>query len=332
MNEETILEVQHLSKSYGPFEAVKDVSFSVGRGQVLGFLGPNGAGKTTIMKILTGFHFPTAGTALVEGLSVEDYPLEVKRRIGYLPENVPVYGELSVEEYLGFIADARKIGKAEREGRMDKAIEACGLGDFRKRRIETLSKGYRQRTGLAQAIMHDPSILILDEPTTGLDPNQIIEIRSLITELGKSKTVILSTHIMQEVEAMCSNVLILNEGRIAAQGTPAEISETLRGGNTWALTIKSTDALRAGVGAGLALPFNGASEGAITETNVNNVYNLTITMPRSENEADEMAQAEQISDWAVGKGYKILGMRQNRLSLEDIFVKLTGDDKEAGND
>ena len=239
-----MIEVENLFKNYGNIEAVRDVSFSVGRGQVLGFLGPNGAGKTTIMKILTGYHFPTRGQAKIDGVSVEEEPWETKKRIGYLPEGNPLYGDLSPEEYLSFIASARLIPKGERKKAVDAAIAACGLGEHRSRRIGSLSKGYRQRTALAQAIIHDPDILILDEPTSGLDPNQIIEIRSLIREMGKSKTVILSTHIMQEVEALCTRVLILNEGQIAAQGTPAEIAGTIKGGSlgAWELYLKGAKA------------------------------------------------------------------------------------------
>ena len=168
------IEVKNLSKNYGNVRAVTDVSFSVGDQQVLGFLGPNGAGKTTVMKILTGFHFPASGTVFVDGLSVEEQPLEVKKRIGYLPENVPLYCDLTVDEYLAFSARVRCIPKQQQKAAIDKSLEACVLTGFRGRRIETLSKGYRQRLGLAQAILHDPPILILDEPTTGLDPNQII--------------------------------------------------------------------------------------------------------------------------------------------------------------
>jgi ABC-2 type transport system ATP-binding protein len=233
-----MIEVRNLTKHYGSVEAVKDLSFAVGKDQVLGFLGPNGAGKTTVMKILTGYHFPSAGTALVDGIDVQEEPEEVKKRIGYLPESVPLYGDLTVAEYLGFIAEARLIPAGERKRAIDAAVSSCGLRSHQSRRIENLSKGYRQRVGLAQAIIHDPPILILDEPTTGLDPNQIIEIRGLIKGLGERKTVILSTHILQEVEAICSRVLIINEGRIAAQGKPEEIAGTLKGGDTWELILK----------------------------------------------------------------------------------------------
>jgi ABC-2 type transport system ATP-binding protein len=316
-----MIEVHGLSKRYGPVEAVRDVSFSVGKDQVLGFLGPNGAGKTTIMKILTGYHYPSRGTALVDGISVEDFPEETKKRIGYLPESVPLYGDLSPAEYLGFIAEARLIPRADRKQRLEEALEACGLPQVRNKRIETLSKGYRQRLGLAQAIIHDPPILILDEPTTGLDPNQIIEIRSLIKELGKRKTVILSTHILQEVEAVCSEVLIINEGRIAAQGRPEEIAGTMKGGDSWELTLKGAYAHTLPerllqLGEGVAPASLEEQDGGTIE--------LRFFLPAAE-AAEQEAEGERIFDWAVAQGYKILRMNRKRLSLEDIFVKLTNE-------
>jgi ABC-2 type transport system ATP-binding protein len=302
-------------------EAVKDVSFSVGTDQVLGFLGPNGAGKTTIMKILTGYHFPSAGTALVDGISVQEDPVAVKSRIGYLPENVPLYGDLTPREYLVFIARARLIPREEREGKILTALESCGLKQVKDKKIETLSKGYKQRVGLAQAILHDPPILILDEPTTGLDPNQIIEIRGLIRDLGRRKTVILSTHILQEVEAVCSRVLILNEGRIAAQGSPEEIAGTMKGGDTWELVLKGTDAAALRDAGGL--PGDPGQEGI--SDGPGGTVNVRFFLPSGEAGA-EWADGERIFDWAVSRRLKILRMDRKRLSLEDIFVKLTGEE------
>ncbi|MDR1059026.1 MAG: ATP-binding cassette domain-containing protein [Treponema sp.] len=319
-----MIEVQGLTKRYGNIEAVKDVSFSLGRDQVLGFLGPNGAGKTTIMKIITGFHFPSGGSVFVEGVSVQEDPVEVKKRIGYLPESVPLYGDLTVEEYLSFIAAARLIPGKEQKKAMGAALSSCGLEQVRGRQIETLSKGYKQRVGLAQAIIHDPAILILDEPTSGLDPNQIIEIRSLIKELGKRKTVILSTHILQEVEAVCSRVLIINEGRIAAQGTPEEIAGTMKGGDTWELVLKGPAgpgellSRLKGLGEDLGSP---AAEGRGDGT-----LDVSFFIPGEEGGA--LGNGERIFDWALSSGYKILGMNRKKLSLEDIFVKLTSEAKE----
>ncbi|MCL2441903.1 MAG: ATP-binding cassette domain-containing protein [Treponema sp.] len=320
MNVNAKIEVKNLSKQYGNVKAVTDISFSLGDQQVLGFLGPNGAGKTTVMKILTGFHFPSSGTAIIDGIPVDENPLEVKKRIGYLPENVPLYGDLTVDEYLSFAAEAHSIPKKQRLSAINKSLEVCGLMPYRGRKIETLSKGYRQRTGLAQAILHDPPILILDEPTTGLDPNQIIEIRSLIKDLGKRKTVILSTHILQEVEAICTQVLIINEGRIAAQGRPDEIADSLKGGDTWELGFKVTDGNADTVRDKLSLL--GQVSNVLVETTPEGFVYARFFMP--EKEKHDTDPGEVIFDWAVNNGFKILEMNRKKLSIEDIFVKLTG--------
>jgi len=324
-----MIEVENISKNYGSFEAVKDVSFSVGREQVLGFLGPNGAGKTTIMKILTGYHFPTRGLVKIDGVSIEEDPVEIKKRIGYLPESNPLYGDLNPDEYLNFAASARRLKREERKKAVDAAVIACGLEGHRKQRIESLSKGYKQRVGLAQAIIHDPDILILDEPTSGLDPNQIIEIRSLIRELGKRKTVILSTHILQEVEAVCGRVLILNEGSIAAQGTPEEIAGTMKGlgsRDSWELYLKG--ALASDVSDRLS-GLNAEIGDISAETLENGIVRLGFAIqnsgPGAEKEGDYSLDGELIFDWAVSRGYKIVGMTRKKLSLEDIFVKLTNE-------
>ncbi|MDR2922212.1 MAG: ATP-binding cassette domain-containing protein [Treponema sp.] len=286
-----MIEVRNLTKNYGNVKAVQNVSFSVGKEQVLGFLGPNGAGKTTIMKILTGFHFPTSGSALVDGIRIDDDPVEVKKRIGYLPESIPLYEDLTVDEYLAFIAEARLIPAQERKKAVDGCLEACGLQQYRGRKIDTLSKGYRQRTGLAQAILHDPPILILDEPTNGLDPNQIIEIRSLIMELGKRKTVLLSSHILQEIEAICPQVLIINEGKIAAQGTTEEIAGTMKGGDTWELMLKGPDTMTANAVKDRLRGLGGGNAAVTPVTSVtaeetgNGVVKLVFSMP-AHNAAD----------------------------------------------
>lgn len=312
-----MITVQDITKRYGNFSAVKGVSFSVGRDQVLGFLGPNGAGKTTIMKILTGFHFPDEGSVSIDGLSALENPAEVKKRIGYLPENAPLYGELTTNEYLSFVADARRIPKTARKNAVESAASLCGLDQVAGKKIETLSKGFRQRVGLAQAIIHDPAILILDEPTTGLDPNQIIEIRGLIKKLGEKKTVILSTHILPEVEAVCSQVLIINNGRIAAQGKPEEIAGGIKGADTWELTLKGAGVddikekfARLGVTIGNAEENDG-----------------TIRVHFSV-QSDSCVDGERIFDWAVDEHLKILAMSLKKVSLEDIFVRLTDSQKE----
>jgi ABC-2 type transport system ATP-binding protein len=310
---------------------------------VLGFLGPNGAGKTTIMKILCACHFPSQGHAKIDGIPVEEYPEEIKKRVGYLPESAALYGDMSPEEFLCFVASARLIPRKERREAGDWASAACGLEAHRTQRTESLSKGYKQRLALAQAIIHDPPILILDEPTSGLDPNQIIEIRSLIRELGKRKTVILSTHILQEVEALCSRVLILNEGSIAAQGTPEEIARSIgsgRGKSAWELYLKGAEAadMESRL-ARLALPAWASLFGVAAETLEHGIVRLCFTidstadsgsLPGGEarpatRERSGVESGALIFDWAVSQGYKITGMAQKKLSLEDIFVKLTAD-------
>jgi ABC-2 type transport system ATP-binding protein len=282
------------------------------------------------MKILTGYHFPSRGVALVGGISVQDNPVEVKKRIGYLPENVPVYGELTVDEYLSFIADARLI--ADRQKAKEAAVVSCGLEQVTGKKIETLSKGYKQRVGLAQAIIHDPPILILDEPTSGLDPNQIIEIRSLIKKLGERKTVILSTHILQEVEAVCSQVLILSEGHIAAQGTPEEIAGNLKGTDTWDIMLKGADVEM--IKEKLSRLVSIAHSNEIKLNTVADVGNGVVKASFSvaAGGTGYGVDGERIFDWAVAEQIKILGMNQKKISLEDIFVRLTTETQTADVD
>jgi ABC-2 type transport system ATP-binding protein len=218
-----MIDVTDLDKSYGPVQALKGVSFRVDAGEIIGLLGPNGAGKTTMMKILTGYLQPTAGTAIVDGLDVVSHPLQVQERIGYLPENAPLYPELSVQRYLQMIAELRQIPEEERRARLSSAIRATGLAHQLTRPIGHLSKGYRQRVGLAQAIVHRPKLLILDEPTIGLDPTQIVEVRHLIRDLACESTVLLSTHILSEVEAICDRVIILLNGEVRADAHLADL-------------------------------------------------------------------------------------------------------------
>lgn len=218
-----MISVQGLSKRYARTVAVDNISFEVQKGQIVGFLGPNGAGKTTTMRILTCFLPPTTGSAQVAGFDVLEAPMEVKKRIGYLPETPPVYPEMEVGEYVSFVGKLKGLSGANLRKRVDEVCERCAVADVQKKLIGKLSKGYRQRVGLAQAIIHNPDVLILDEPTAGLDPNQIREVREMIRRLGENKTILLSTHIMQEVEAMCSRVIFINEGRVRFDGTPEEL-------------------------------------------------------------------------------------------------------------
>jgi ABC-2 type transport system ATP-binding protein len=325
-----LIELRELRKSYGGVEAVRGVSFTTETGSVLGLLGPNGAGKTTIMKVITGYHFATSGTAVVDGIDVAEDPIAVKRRVGYLPESVPLYQDLTVAEYLDFAADARGIDAGRGAGgaraqAIERAIVACGLAGVYRKRVEELSKGYRQRLGLAQAILHDPPILILDEPTTGLDPNQIIEIRELIRSLGRSKTVILSTHILQEVEAICSNVIILNEGKVAAQGAPSEIGETLKGEERIRIRFKAAREADGGFDQKRLSGIPGIRSVASFRAESPSVFAAEISMPPVSVVADAAEAGETVFDWAVANGLKVLELERRRLSLEEIFVKLTSE-------
>ncbi len=319
-----------LVKSYGRTEAVRGVSFEVNRGDILGLLGPNGAGKTSIIKILTGYHFPDGGSAMVEDLDVGEHPLEIKRLIGYLPESAPLYPDQNPEEYLSFVADARGLEGAARKAAIEKAVAACGLSSVWRKPVEELSKGFRQRLGLAQAILHDPPVLILDEPTTGLDPNQILEIRNLIMELGKEKTVIISTHILQEVEAVCSSVVILNEGLVAAQGTPEEIGEALKGEERLGFRIKARnhalclEDFRALLGTipGIRAILRCEGDGSPAfAAEISFAKAGTAIGHGGDQGADEFGEA--VFDWAVSRDLVLLELSRRRLSLEEIFVKLT---------
>ena len=315
-----MIEADRLVKRYGPFEAVKGVSFRVEKGQVIGLLGPNGAGKTSIMRVLTCFHFPTSGTARVNEHDVTTQPHLVRASIGYLPENAPAYDDMKVREYLGFISDVRGLSGAVRAERLEMVATTVGLTEVWGREIRRLSKGYRQRVGLAQAIIHEPSVLILDEPTSGLDPNQIVEIRALIKDLGREKTVMLSTHILQEVEALCRRVLIMNAGQLIAQGTPEEIGRGMKERTALVVTLKAP------------VP----SEAASALSGVAGVRSVSALRPASGDRVEVDLDlepgadaSEAVYDWAVAHGCKILGMRTERASLEELFARLTAGKKDA---
>ena len=231
----------NLTKVYGTQKAVDDISFEMNTGEVLGFLGPNGAGKSTTMRILTGYLSPTAGTASLDGYDIHEHPQEVRRRIGYLPENTPLYTDMPVVDYLRLSADLQAVPQDKAPQRIQEMMDVCGLGPERHKRIGELSKGFQQRVGLAQALLHDPPVLILDEPTTGLDPNQIAEIRELIKEIGKEKTVMLSSHILKEVEMTCDRILIIDQGQIVADGPTEELRQQFMGGTRLRVRIDVSD-------------------------------------------------------------------------------------------
>lgn len=240
-----LIEVQSLRKRFGSVLAVDDVSFQVNRGEVLGFLGPNGAGKSTSMKIITGYLPPTSGTAVVCGFDIRRNPVEAKRKIGYLPEGAPLYGDMTPEGFLAFIARIRGLTGDLKKRRIEEAIGRMHLEEVLSRRIETLSKGFRRRVGLAQAILHDPDVLILDEPTDGLDPNQKHDVRELIRSMGGNKAIIISTHILEEVDAVCDRAIIIDRGRLVSDGTPAQLHARAREHNAVALRVAADDAQRA---------------------------------------------------------------------------------------
>jgi ABC-2 type transport system ATP-binding protein len=236
-----MIEVKNLSKYYGSITAINDISFNISQGDIIGFLGPNGAGKTTTMKILTCFMRPTKGSVKIGGYDIYDAPIEVKKLIGYLPESNPLYYDMKVINYLKYIGKLKELSDKDLNKQIDSVIDKCGLEEVFNRKIGNLSKGYKQRVGLAQAIISDPPILILDEPTSGLDPNQIIEIRELIKDLGKEKTVILSTHILPEVETTCNRIIIINNGRLVADGTKEELSRAKEDVYNFILSVKYSD-------------------------------------------------------------------------------------------
>ncbi len=307
-----MIEVEGLTKRYGRATAVDNVTFRVQKGEILGFLGPNGAGKTTTMRILSCYLPPTDGTAKVAGHDVFEEPLEVKRRVGYLPETPPLYIDMEVVTYLDFVAKIKGVVPGERRGRIDDAMEKVRLSDVKNKLIGKLSKGYRQRVGLAQAILHNPEVLILDEPTAGLDPKQIIETRELIKGLGGEHTIILSTHILPEVEMTCGRVVIINKGRVVAEDTPAALTQRLKGAGLLRLETGGAGAdmqetLRLVPGVARVHASSGAEGHQVFEV---------------EAEAGRDVRAE-LSRAVVQKGADLLGLSQVGMSLEDIFIHLT---------
>ena len=313
-----MIQVEGVTKRYGPKTAVSNISFEVERGEIVGFLGPNGAGKTTTMRILTGFLPPTQGAASVAGFDVGKSPIEVKRRIGYLPESPPLYPEMEVGDYLRFVAAIKRIPKKEIPRRVDAVLERTATGAVRDLLVGKLSKGYRQRVGLAQALIHSPEVLVLDEPTSGLDPKQIIEVRGLIRSLAGEHTILLSTHILPEVAGTCGRVIIINEGRIEASDTPENLTAQLQGANSLLLDI--------------AGPAEEVRERLELDLAVRNVVEHEArdgrTVWRVEADKDENL-TRRLAEAVVTSGWGLYGMQSLGLSLEDIFLKLTSDEAAA---
>jgi len=312
----TVIRADGIRRAYGSFEALRGLSFAVQSGEIVGLLGPNGAGKTTCMKILTGYLAPTGGTATVCGIDVLEDPLGVQRQLGYLPEGAPVYDEMSVEPYLAFVATVRGLGRAERARAIERVAEQCGLRDCLSQRISTLSRGFRQRVGLAQALLHEPRVLILDEPTTGLDPNQIVEIRGLIREVGQTRTVILSTHILSEVQVTCDRVLIIHEGQLVADDRTDRLTESVSGRIlTVGLGAGKVDADRATLKAQLAgLP--GVTE-VVAAPPVDERHRFTLYAGSDVRDA--------VFHWAVARGHVLVELKAETRDLEEVFRRLTRD-------
>src|SRR3990172_4813950 len=312
-----MIEVEGLTKYYGLLPAVKDISFQVERGEILGFLGPNGAGKTTTMRILTCFIPPTSGQVRVAGYDIYKHPLEVRRRIGYLPENVPLYNDMTVTSYLFFVAEIKGIKRRERQRRVEETIRDCGIAEVRNRLIGKLSKGYRQRVGIAQALLSDPEVLILDEPTIGLDPKQIIEIRSLIKGLGGRRTVILSTHILPEVSMTCQRVIIINEGRLVAVDTPQNLTAQLQRSQQFIVRIGGPEKeVLSEVG-----KINSVSRVAVKESESNGINSYLVEFKKDSDGGKDIPPVIVRKNWALYE------MRPIGMSLEDIFIKLVTEEK-----
>jgi len=310
-----VIEVQHLTKRYGRVTAVDDVSFRVERGEILGFLGPNGAGKTTTMRVITGYMPPTQGTVVVAGFDVFDQPVDAKRRTGYLPETPPLYPDMTVREYLSFVAQIKGVPKNERLTRVRDVMKRTWIADMSERQCGKLSKGYRQRVGLAQAVLHNPDVLVLDEPTAGLDPKQIIETRQLIKELAGTHTIVLSTHILPEVAQTCQRVVIIAKGRVVAVDTPDNLTRRLSGAETMYVLVDApgqdaAQALQAVAGV-TAVKAAEQHEGAV---------GFEVESSRGQDIRRQLANA------VVTKGWGLLELRPMRMSLEEIFLQVTTED------
>jgi ABC-2 type transport system ATP-binding protein len=307
-----VIEVQNLTKRYGRVTAVDDVTFRVEAGEILGFLGPNGAGKTTTMRILTGYIPATEGKALVAGFDVFDQPLEAKRRTGYLPEAPPLYPDMTVAEYLTFVSKIKGVPSSERRQRVETVMERTRVTDMAKRHCSKLSKGYKQRVGLAQTLIHNPEVLILDEPTAGLDPKQINETRQLIKELAGDHTIILSTHILPEVSQTCQRVVIINKGRVVAVDTPENLTGRLRGSETMYVQVDAGGA-DAATALGRVTGVTRVAESGRTD----GVVGYEVESGQGQDVRRELART------VVSNGWGLLELRPLRMSLEEIFLSLT---------
>ena len=306
-----MIKAEGLTHYYGPYPAIQDVSFGVRKGEILGFLGPNGAGKTTTMRIITGFIPPTRGKVTLDGFDVVEQSLEARRRVGYLPETVPLYTDMTVTSYLRYMGTLRGMSPRAIKARLGDVVDVCRLGDYRKTQIGKLSKGFRQRVGIAQAIIHEPQVLVLDEPTIGIDPIQVVETRKLIQELGRNQTVVLSSHILPEVSMICDRVLIIDEGRIVAEDTPKNLAAGLQG----------VDRLLVEVGgpAAQVLPVLRDIAGVtdVTLVNEDGRHTYTIHAQPGKDLRDDISRA------VISNGWSLRGLQMVGMSLEEIFLRLT---------
>lgn len=311
---QNMLDVHNLSKDFGPVKAINDLSFSVKKGEIFGFLGPNGAGKTTTMRILTGFLPATAGDFVIDGLESKKNDLLIRKKIGYLPETTPLYGDMFVDEYITYVGKIRGIPKGKLQKAVEKMLTVCGLTHMRKRYVSKLSKGYRQRVGLAQAMLHEPDLLILDEPMSGLDPNQIVEIRELIKEIGKTKTVIYCSHILSEVAATCDRIMIVKNGKKVVQGTTEELTDMCDTHKLFVLTVEASkeDLLRSLQ----ELDFEFTSEISTSGS----LATLRLTTEASGNISKKLYAIVKQQGWELNELYK------KQLSLEEVFTRLTKED------
>ena len=307
-----MIKVEHLVKAFGPRKAVDDVSFEVEKGTVLGFLGPNGAGKTTTIRMIAGYLPPTSGRVWVNGTEVGENPVAAQKMIGYMPENTPLYDEMTVSGFMKFIAELRGLCGKERDRRVDEVLEACMLGAVRHQPIDTLSKGYRRRTCLAQTLIHDPPVLLLDEPTEGLDPNQKQVVRDMIGKMSREKIIMLSTHVLEEVEAVCTRAMIISEGRLKADGTPAELKK--RGASYNVLTIELLAPAQEAVAA-----FGSISDVERVETLESSGEKVALRLvPR-----DRQSLAVSAIETAVRRKWMVVGMRTEAGRLDEVFRQIT---------
>lgn len=308
-----MIKANHLCKNFGPTVALKDVTFEVKKGEVLGFLGPNGAGKTTTMRVLTCYHPADSGTATIAGFDVTENSLEVRKLIGYLPENNPLYMDMGIVDYLEFIARIRGIAASKKRGQIKHVVELCGLRGELRKEIGELSKGFRQRVGLAQALLHDPDILILDEPTIGLDPTQIIEIRELIKNIGREKTIILSSHILPEVSATCDRIIIISKGEIVGSGTPEEMATKARGGEVIYISIRGPQQqIREKLKA-----LENVKAVEIARESDGDIHHFEIISPAGADISEQLFFLVAQNGWSLTELYK------DTANLENIFLQLT---------